>query len=208
MKKNIIMKAIDLTIEFNVYGTSKKSLKRKFIDSTIGGMFKSDSNNSITIKALDNISFEFYKGDKIGLFGHNGAGKTTLLRTLAGVYNPEKGSLFTVGKIVSLLDISSGFDADATGFENIYIRGILFGLTKKEINERIDFIAEFSELEDFLNMPLRTYSSGMLLRLAFSIIAYIDADIILMDEWLSVGDESFQKKVTIKLNELVENLHC
>lgn len=203
MNKEIIMKATELSIEFIIYGSSHNSIKRKFIKSTIGGLFSSKSNNEVTVSALDKISFEFYKGDKIGLLGHNGAGKSTLLRTLAGVYTPTKGDLFVKGKIVSLLDISSGFDADATGFENILIRSILFGLPKKEIKNKIDRIAEFSELEEFLNMPLRTYSSGMLLRLAFSIIAHIEADIILMDEWLSVGDEKFQKKVTTKLDELL-----
>lgn len=204
MSKNIIIKAHDMSIEFPIFGSTHRSIKRAFVKSTIGGLLATNSESVVTVKAIDKVSFEFFKGDKIGLIGHNGAGKSTLLRALAGVYSPSSGSLNVYGKVVSLLDIASGFDADATGFENITIRGILFGLSINEIKNKIDSIAEFSGLEEYLNMPLRTYSSGMILRLAFAIISNIEADIILMDEWLSVGDQDFQKKVSLKLNELVE----
>ena len=136
--------------------------------------------------------------------GNNGAGKTTLLRVLAGVYAPTSGLLKTSGRITALLDIALGMESESTGYENILIRGILLGISPKIIANKIDEIAEFSELGKFLNMPLRTYSSGMLLRLAFSVSTCMPSDILLMDEWLSVGDEGFSKKASLKLSSLID----
>jgi lipopolysaccharide transport system ATP-binding protein len=125
---------------------------------------------------------------------------------LAGVYPPVSGSLEVNGQIVSLIDLSLGMDQEATGYENIFLRGIMMGIKPSEIEKKLDAIAEFSELgEDFLNMPTRTYSSGMLLRLAFAVSTSIHADIVLMDEWLSVGDASFNEKATERLDQVVEN---
>ncbi len=156
------------------------------------------------VTALDGLNFEFHVGSKVGLVGHNGSGKTTLLRMLSGVYAPVRGEIFVRGRVASLLDVSMGLDLDATGFENIYLRGIMDGQKPSLIRGRIDEIAEFSELGDYLNLPVRTYSSGMMLRLAFAISTSVKADILLMDEWLSVGDKEFSVKAQKRLEEMVD----
>ena len=157
------------------------------------------------VTALNQLNFSFGDGDRIGLVGHNGSGKTTLLRVLSGIYSPTRGSLKLKGRVASLLDVSSGVDPDATGFENIYLRGIMNGFKPSRIKDKIDEIADFTELGEYLNLPVRTYSSGMMLRLTFAISTSIEADILIMDEWLSVGDADFQSKAAERLKRLVDN---
>jgi len=200
-----LIKASQLGVEFPVFNASHRSLKKRVLNATTGGRIASDAGTKVSVRALDGLNFEFRPGDRVGLVGHNGAGKTTLLRVLSGVYPPSRGSLEVEGRIASLTDISVGIDGEATGFENIFLRGVVMGMSQREINEKMDEIAEFSELGDYLNMPVRTYSSGMQLRLAFSVSTSIQADIILMDEWLSVGDASFNEKASKRLQDMVEN---
>jgi lipopolysaccharide transport system ATP-binding protein len=197
--------AQDLVVEFPVYDNSHRSLKKKVLNLSTGGRIAQDSGSRAVVNALDTVSFDFREGDRIGLVGHNGSGKTTLLRVLSGVYEPVGGSLILNGRVASLLDVSMGLDPDATGFENIYLRGILEGLRPEAVRKKVDDIAEFSDLGDYLNFPIRTYSSGMMLRLAFSISTSVEADILLMDEWLSVGDAEFNEKATERLESLVSN---
>jgi len=147
----------------------------------------------------------FDDGARVGLLGHNGAGKSTMLRLLSGVYAPSSGHAEIKGDIGSLIDIGFGIDAESTGRENIYLRGALLGLTRAGIKDRVEEIIEFSELGDFIDMPLRTYSAGMHLRLAFAVSTVIRPEILLMDEWLSVGDEGFKAKAEKRLNDLVES---
>lgn len=200
------IRAENVVVEFPIYNASHRSLRKSLLRATTGGRVAADAGNRVTIRALDGVSFEFKPGDRVGLIGHNGAGKTTLLRVLAGVYAPVSGQLSVRGRIVSLIDISLGMEPEATGYENIFLRGIIMGLKPSEIEGKIDGIAEFSELgEDFLNMPVRTYSSGMMLRLAFAVSTAIRSDIVLMDEWLSVGDAAFNEKAKQRLSEVVEN---
>jgi lipopolysaccharide transport system ATP-binding protein len=200
------IRAQNVIVEFPIYNASHRSLRKSLMRATTGGRVAADAAKRVTVRALDDVTFEFKPGDRIGLVGHNGAGKTTLLRVLAGVYAPVSGTLDVRGRIVSLIDLSLGMDHEATGYENIFLRGIMMGIRPKEIEKKLDAIAEFSELgEDFLNMPVRTYSSGMLLRLAFAVSTSIHADIVLMDEWLSVGDASFNEKATERLSQVVEN---
>ena len=170
-----------------------------------GGQLGSDNQGRVVVRALENLSFEFKVGDRIGLLGHNGAGKSTLLRLLSGVYSPSNGSTVIEGDISSLIDISLGIDPEATGRENVFLRGGLLGLTRAEIRNEMDGIVEFSELGDFIDMPVRTYSSGMHLRLAFAVSTIIHPQILLMDEWLAVGDEGFRLKAEKRLNDLVES---
>lgn len=193
----------NVSVIFPIYNSSNRSLKKKIINVATGGKIASDARNKVIVKSLSNINLFLKKGDRVGLIGHNGAGKSTLLRVLSGVYVPSSGSLDIEGRIVSLLDISVGMDGEFTGYENIMLRGILLGLSPKQISKKIDEIAEFSGLGEYLNMPMRTYSSGMNLRLAFSIITSFPADIILMDEWLSVGDANFNEKASKRLEEML-----
>lgn len=195
--------AQNLIVEFPIFENSHRSFKKSIINRSTGGRIGYDANQHAHIRALDDISFSFEKGSRIGLMGHNGSGKTTLLRVLAGIYSPIQGQLTVRGRVASLLDISMGLDHDATGFENIYLRGILGGLKPSEIRSKIDEIAEFTELGEFLNLPVRTYSSGMMLRLAFAISTSVDADILIMDEWLSVGDSSFNSKASQRMEALI-----
>ncbi|CAB3780742.1 Teichoic acids export ATP-binding protein TagH [Paraburkholderia ultramafica] len=195
--------ARNISVEFPIYENSHRSLKKAVLNLTTGGRIGQDAGRHAIVKAIDDLSFSFTEGERVGLIGHNGSGKTTLLRTLSGVYAPVRGELRVQGKIASLLDVSMGLDPDATGFENIYLRGILDGLKPARIRSKIDEIADFSELGDYLNLPVRTYSSGMMLRLAFAISTSVEADILIMDEWLSVGDAEFSIKAAERLEGLV-----
>lgn len=196
--------ARDLTVEFPIFENSHRSLKKKMLRLSTGGIIGNDAGNHPVVTALNGLDFSFKDGDRIGLVGHNGSGKTTLLRVLSGIYAPTRGSLKLQGRTASLLDVSSGVDPDATGFENIYLRGIMNGFKPSVIKDKIDEIADFTELGDYLNLPVRTYSSGMMLRLTFAISTSIEADILIMDEWLSVGDAEFQEKAAARLKSLVD----
>jgi len=202
---NAHISARDLSVEFPIYDNSHRSLKKKVLNLTTGGRIGSDTAKHPIVKALDDLNFEFGHGERIGLVGHNGSGKTTLLRVLSGVYAPVRGQLSVRGKIASLLDVSMGLDPDATGFENIYLRGIMDGIRPSLIRSKIDEIADFTGLGEYLNLPVRTYSSGMMLRLAFAISTSVEADILIMDEWLSVGDAEFSAKAAARLDTLIGN---
>lgn len=154
---------------------------------------------------LDDISFTVDKGEAVGLIGHNGCGKSTTLKMLSRILYPDKGSIRVNGRVSSLIELGAGFHPDMSGRENIYINASIFGLTKKEIDRRLDDIIAFSELEEFIDNPVRTYSSGMYMRLAFSVAINVDADILLIDEILAVGDASFQKKCFDRLRDVKDN---
>jgi lipopolysaccharide transport system ATP-binding protein len=157
-----------------------------------------------SVTALSNISLSLKDGDRLGVMGPNGSGKSTLLRTLAGIYLPTSGSIQVKGSIASLIDISLGMDMEATGFENIRMRGIVMGLKLKQIKLIEEEIADFTELGQFLEMPIRTYSTGMHMRLGFAVSTTVPADIILMDEWLSVGDSDFLAKAEKRLHDYIQ----
>jgi len=198
------IKADSIVVEFPIYGSRSRSLKQTFIRAATGGRLGRDSADRVVVRALDRVTFDFRDGDRVGLVGHNGSGKSTLLRVIAGAYVPIAGSLEVSGKVASMLSITLGMDPEATGYENIFLRGAIMGLTTSETAALVDEIREFSELGEYIDMPLRTYSSGMSMRLAFAISTSMKADIILMDEWLSAGDLSFAAKAQRRLSELVE----
>lgn len=150
-------------------------------------------------QALKDISFEVYKGETFGIIGRNGAGKSTILGLIAGVLKPSKGNIIIKGRISPLLELGGGFHPELTGKENILLNGVLLGLTRAEVKKKMDAIIEFSELGDFIEQPIRVYSSGMLARLGFSVIAHLDPEILLIDEVLAVGDMNFQKKCLDKM---------
>ena len=193
-----------IVVEFPIYGSSSRSLKNTLLGAATGGLLARDAADRVVVRALDNLSFEFCEGDRVGIVGHNGSGKSTLLRVIAGAYEPVSGTIEVSGKVTSMLSIMLGMEAEATGYENIFLRATIMGLKPKEIESLVDEVCEFSELGDYIAMPLRTYSSGMAMRLAFAISTSVRADIILMDEWMAVGDEAFAKKSERRLNELVD----
>ena len=162
-------------------------------------MIAEDAARHVVVKALNDVSFELREGDRVGIVGHNGSGKSTLLRVLAGAYEPVSGTIEVQGQVASMLNITLGLDYEATGYENIFLRGVIMGYTPKEIEPLVDEIVAFSELGDYIDMPMRTYSSGMSVRLAFAVSTCVKADILLMDEWLSVGDEGFKVKARERL---------
>ena len=198
------IKAKDLAVEFPLFNNTHRSIKNALLHASTGGRLAKHGGKTSGVRAIDGLNFEIKTGDRVGLVGHNGSGKTTLLRVLAGAYEPTSGSLHLKGRISALLDINLGMDQDASGYDNIFLRGIIMGLTPAEIRQKTEEIAEFTELGEFLNIPIRTYSSGMQLRLAFAISTSVQADIIIMDEWLSVGDESFMTKASDRLQKLVD----
>ncbi len=153
------------------------------------------------IVALNAISFTVHRGETVAIIGQNGSGKSTLLGLIARVYRPTSGTLEVHGRVAPLLELGAGFHPDLTGLENIYFNGVILGLTRKQMSERLDAIIHFAELEEYIDAPVRTYSSGMLMRLGFAVAAHVDADILLVDEVLAVGDAHFQQKCYRKIRE-------
>ncbi|HEY8618102.1 ABC transporter ATP-binding protein [Phenylobacterium sp.] len=194
----------ELTIRFPVYGVDAKSLKKHLANITVGGRL-GQHHGSTDVTALQNLNLELKAGDRLGLIGHNGSGKTTLLRALSGAYEPDEGQIEVRGRIAALLDLGLGIDPTATGYDNIRLRGRIAGLSSKEIEERMGEIAEFTGLGPFLAMPVKTYSAGMQARLAFAAATAVEADVLLMDEWIAVGDADFQKMAHKRLLKLVEH---
>ena len=194
----------DVIVDFPIYNANTRSFKNTVLKATIGGKVDIYEQN-INIRALDGIAFTLKDGDRLGLVGHNGAGKSTLLRLLGKVYIPCAGTARIEGSIGSLIAISLGIDQEATGRENIYIRGSLLGLKKQEIEQKIGQFIELCDLGSFIDLPIRTYSTGMQMRLAFAVSTMIRPDILIMDEWLSVGDESFRSKAESRMVDLVNN---
>jgi lipopolysaccharide transport system ATP-binding protein len=192
----------DAVVEFPIYG-GVRSIRKVIVRAATGGLLKRDASERVVVRALDSVSFEFHEGDRVGLVGHNGSGKSTLLRLLAGIYEPTEGSVEINGRVSSMLNIYLGMNMDATGFENIYMRGRVMGVPLRKMRLIIDDIAEFTGLGDYLNLPLRTYSSGMAMRLGFAVSTSIEADIILMDEWLSVGDAEFSQRAKLRLDNVM-----
>lgn len=184
----------DVTKSFKLYYDKPSTLKERLV---FWNKKKADSHT-----VLDNINLEIEKGETVALIGTNGSGKSTLLKLMTKIIYPTKGKIITNGKLTSLLELGAGFHPDFTGRENIYFNASIFGLTKKEIDKRLEEIIEFSELGEFIDSPVRTYSSGMYMRLAFSVAINVDAEILLIDEILAVGDQHFQDKCLAKLAEL------
>jgi lipopolysaccharide transport system ATP-binding protein len=166
-------------------------------------MFRRSINPVIEVRALEEVSLQFHEGERVGIVGHNGAGKSTLLKVLAGIYPPTQGQRLVEGRISSLFDIALGFEMDASGWENISYRGYLQGETPQTIRAKLQPIADFTELGNFLDMPVRYYSAGMMVRLAFSIATAIEPEILLVDEVLAVGDMAFQEKARQRMREMI-----
>ncbi len=197
---SILAEALD--VDFPLYHVGARSLKKQLLART-GLRMHTDASNRIVISALRDLDFRIDRGERVALVGHNGAGKTTLLRTLAGIYEPVGGRLRVEGEIGSLIDPSAGIDMDSTGRENIMLRCLFRGMNEAELRERVEEIGAFSGLGTFLDVPIRTYSSGMSVRLSFAIATMIEPQILLMDEWLAAGDAEFQAQAQARLERLV-----
>lgn len=198
MKKGIALRVEHIGVRFNLTEERIDSLKEYAIRII---------NRELKYKefwALRDINFEVKKGERLGILGLNGAGKSTLLKVIAGVLKPTEGRVVADGKIVPLLELGAGFDKQYTGKENIYLYGAMLGYSKKFIEEKFDEIVEFSELGDFINVPIKNYSSGMRARLGFSVATVVEPDILILDEVLSVGDAKFKKKSEKKIKQMFE----
>jgi len=187
----------NVTMRFKMSDEPINSLKEIFT-SALRGKLKFNEFN-----ALDDVSFEILKGETLGLIGTNGAGKSTTLKVISGILKPTKGSVITRGNVVPMLELGAGFDLELTGKENIYLNGAILGYSKEYLESKYDEIVAFAEIGDFIDMPIRNYSSGMMARLAFSIASFIEPEILIVDEILSVGDFAFQKKSRNRMKELM-----
>lgn len=188
-------------VDFPIFDAKTRSLKKRVLGK-VGGKIGTESKVPV-IEALQDVSLSLADGDRVGLVGHNGAGKSTLLRLLSGIYEPTRGSARVLGKVAPVFDLGIGMDPEISGYENIMIRGLFLGMTRKQMEKRVDDIAEFTELGDYLAMPLRTYSTGMRVRLALGVVTTIDPEILILDEGIGAVDAAFLNKARDRLVDLV-----
>jgi ABC-2 type transport system ATP-binding protein/lipopolysaccharide transport system ATP-binding protein len=196
----------DVAVHFPIFNARSRSLKSNML-RRVGGHIANNDREIVTVEALRHINLELKSGDRLALVGHNGAGKSTMLRVLAGAYEPSHGVADIQGRVSSLLELTTGMDPELTGRENIMLRGVVLGLTYREIEALTPTIEEFSQLGSFMDLPMRTYSSGMTLRLAFAVSTAVQADILLLDEMISVGDAEFAEKAKARIEQIIENSH-
>ena len=192
-----IIDASHISMCFQMDPNRTNSLKEWFVSLLSGKRVRQD------FYALNDVNFQVYPKEVVGIIGHNGSGKSTLLKVISGIYKPTSGSVTVGARIVPMLELGSGFDMELSGRENIFLNGAILGFTKEFLNQRYQSILEFSELDSFIDMPLKTYSSGMMMRLAFSVATVVEPEILIVDEILAVGDESFQRKSHARMLELM-----
>ena len=202
MPRDARIEAADVAVYFPLYHGSSRSLKKMVVAAASGRLGK-DQQQRIVVQALQDISFTLRSGDRLGLVGSNGAGKTTLLRVLAGIYEPVAGRVRVEGSLNALLDPSLGMNIDLTGRENIALRGLYNGLPRSALPQLERDVEQFAELSDFLDLPVRIYSAGMVVRLGFALATAIRPQILLMDEWFLAGDAAFMDKARHRLEEMV-----
>jgi ABC-2 type transport system ATP-binding protein/lipopolysaccharide transport system ATP-binding protein len=212
------IRAVDIHLDMPIYGGRGRSLKHALMRGgtgllagakrsagQIGGVIEAEKSGRVFIKALDGLSFTIEEGDRVGIVGHNGAGKTTLLRVIAGIYEPISGELHVDGTVTPMFNLTDGMDMEATGLENVWVRGQILGCSRAYVRSRIDDIVAFCELGEFLHMPVRTYSAGMLVRLGFTIATALKPQILVMDEMIGAGDAAFFERARVRLTEFIEN---
>jgi ABC-type polysaccharide/polyol phosphate transport system ATPase subunit len=193
----------DVAVEFPVYQAGARSLKKILIAGTTLGNLAHDAHDRVLVRALNGVTLDIKDGERLGIIGPNGAGKTTLLKVLAGIYKPTRGQVRISGRATALINASVGLNPDATGRENIIVRGLYMDVHPREMRARIDEIAEFTELSSYLDMPVRTYSAGMMVRLAFAISTCIQPEILILDEWLAAGDAQYLAKAQRRMAQFV-----
>ena len=190
-------------VDFPIFDAKSRSLKKAMLSSA-GGAIGKNAQNTVVVEALKDINLHLREGDRVGLVGHNGAGKSTLLRLLSGIYEPTRGAADVRGRVAPVFDLGVGMDPEVSGYDNIIIRGLFLGQSIKQMKKKMDEIAEFSELGDYLSMPLRTYSTGMRVRLALGVVTSIEPEILLLDEGIGAVDAAFMAKARVRLQELVK----
>lgn len=195
----------NVSLDLPVLTVSARSLRRTVLNRSVGGTLMRDENEHLVVRALENVSLNLYEGDRLGLVGHNGSGKTTLLRTIGGMYAPTKGIALVAGQVSAVLDVATGLDPEATGEENVRLLARYRGFTKEEARKAMPDIVEFTELGPFLQMPVKTYSAGMLSRLMFAVATSFRPDVLLLDEWITTGDEQFMVKAQARLENFVRS---
>ncbi len=193
----------DIWVEFPIYQGASRSLKKSLLANATARNLTQDASHRVSIVALRQLSLDLREGDRLGIIGANGAGKSTLLKVLAGIYHPTRGHVHASGRVTALLTTSVGVNPEATGRENIILRGMFMGVHPREMAPKVDEIAEFTELGPYLDLPARTYSSGMMVRLSFAASTAISPEILLMDEWLAAGDAAFLHKAQKRLSDFV-----
>lgn len=192
-------------LNYKIYSVKAQSLRNAVFNVAVGGRMYKQGNDVAVVRALSNVDLSLAEGDRLALVGHNGSGKTTLLKVIAGIYEPSTGTVEVGGKVTSMISPSLGLDLEATGLVNIRNLGFMRGLTRREIDAEMDRIIEFSGLGAFVRLPVRTFSMGMIARLTFAVATHFDADILILDEWLSAGDESFAQKASERMQQLTNS---
>lgn len=193
----------NVTIQYPIYNSRSMSLRNQLVRISTGGRIEAEAGQVHLVTALKDVSFAIKKGDAVGLIGHNGAGKSTLLRTMAGVYAPAKGNVRREGRVATMLELGTGMDQELSGYENITRMSMMLGVAKSDIRDRMQEIKAFTELGDFLELPVRTYSSGMATRLMFAVATSTKPDILLVDEVFGTGDAEFQQKAKKRMEDLI-----
>ena len=201
----VFIETKNVSVAYKIYSARGRSLKNELF-RRVGGGIKVDANSRVSVNALQDINLSLRAGDRVALIGGNGAGKSTLLRVVAGIMEPSGGIITRSGHVSSLLDMSMGMDPEATGYENIVMRSVVLGATFAEAKARVHEIETFSELGDYLHFPMRTYSTGMGLRLSFAIATSAQPEILVLDEMIATGDEAFASKAKARMEEIVANL--
>lgn len=195
----------NIRVDFPIYGTQHLSLRNAIYRRATGGAIQRDSQNKdrMVVRALSGISMNLVQGDRLGLIGHNGAGKSTLLKAIAGIYEPVSGSIMVEGRVTPLFDMMPGLDVEDTGYENIFTSGMLLGMSREFIEQKIPEIEEFSELGEYLSLPVRTYSAGMTTRLGFALVTALDPDVLLMDEGFGAADLRFAERSAERMDDFI-----
>lgn len=195
----------DVTLRYPIYNNHSLSLRRNLVGIATGGKLLANSGHVTQVTALDKVSFTLKQGDAIGIVGHNGAGKSSLLRTMAGIYTPLEGRIERVGRVATMFEVGAGMDPELSGYENIMRMGMMLGLSRQEIQARIPEIEEFTDLGDFLQLAVRTYSAGMTMRLMFAVATCTKPEILLVDEVFDVGDEAFKERAAMRMREFIKS---
>lgn len=198
-----IVRLSGVELSYPIYSMRAHSLRNTIANFAVGGKLLKDGHDVIHVRALDRIDFSLSEGDRLGIIGHNGAGKTTLLKVIAGIFEPDRGRVEITGRVSSMIDVNIGLDASLTGRENILTMGRMRGFHTKQILEKIPEITEFSELGTFVDLPVKTYSAGMLSRLVFAVATSLDPDVLLLDEWIGAGDAAFHEKAAQRMKDIL-----